>query len=296
MELIKNINFDFLSKRKIAYLFSLTVILVGLIFFGMRGKDTFGVDFVGGDMLNIEFKQTLTANEIRESIKALHIGSYSVQVLGTEGKEFIIKSSPNTHDKILDVFITKYGEENFTIKGQSIVSPSMSSTLRKRALYSFFAGLIGILFYLTIRFEFRFAVGATVAILHDMIFVVAVLALTKKQIDATVIAALMTIAGYSVNDTVVIFDRVREKIRKYRGDDYTAVFNESINETLSRTILTSLTTLFVVFCLFILGGETLKTFSFALLIGFVIGTYSTIFLASSLLIDWHKFKPHKFKL
>ena len=129
-----------------------------------------------------------------------------------------------------------------------------------------------------------------------LLFVISILALTGKQINASVIAALLTIAGYSVNDTVVIFDRIRENIRKTRSDNYEEIFNRSINETLSRTILTVLTTLFVVLCLFFFGGESLHLFSFSLLTGFIIGTYSSIFIAASVIIDWHKVKPYKFKL
>ncbi|MCX8082174.1 MAG: protein translocase subunit SecF [bacterium] len=297
MEFIKNTKFNFIGKRKFAYLFSLTVIIWGMIVFGIRGKDNFGVDFVGGDMLNIEFKNSVNTSEIRDRIKGLNIGSYSVQALGTDGKEFIIKSGPNTSDKIVEAMKTYWAENNtFSVKGKSSVSPSMSISIRKKAIYAFLIGLIGILFYITVRFEFRFAVGATLAIFHDILFVLAILALTKKQIDTSVIAALLTIAGYSVNDTVIIFDRIRENIRKTRSDDYLTLFNNSINETLSRTVLTVLTTLFVVILLFILGGETLHTFAFSLLVGFIIGTYSSIFIASSIIIDWHRWKPHKFKV
>jgi preprotein translocase subunit SecF len=298
MELIKNTSFNFIGKRNIAYIFSLIVIVWGMVVFGMRGKENFGVDFVGGDMLNLEFAEKVSAAELRETIRGSDTGYYSVQALGVEGREFIIKSSPGTSERIINVLSEKYGGAgaSFTIKGRSFVSPSMSVMLRKKALYAFIIGIIGILLYLTIRFEFRFAVGATLAIFHDMLFVVAVLALTKKQIDATAIAALLTVAGYSVNDTVVIFDRIRENIRKTRSIDYVTVFNNSINETLSRTILTSLTTLFVVSFLLFRGGEALHIFSFSLLIGFLIGTYSTVFIAASVLIDWHRFRPHKFKV
>jgi preprotein translocase subunit SecF len=299
MELIKSTNFNFIGKRKIAYIFSSVIIIWGLVVFGMRGKENFGVDFVGGDMLNLNFNEEVDAAEIREAIKNLDIGHYSVQALGEEGREFIIKSAPGTSEKIIGALggeRTGRGENVFTVKGKSSVAPSMSVSLRKKALYAFIVGIIGILLYLTVRFEFRFAVGATMAIFHDMLFVVAILALTKQQIDASVIAALLTVAGYSVNDTVVIFDRIREDIRKTRSSDYLAVFNNSINETLSRTILTSLTTLFVVCSLFFIGGEALHVFSFALLTGFIIGTYSTIFIATSILIDWHRLKPHKFKV
>ncbi|MBN1446084.1 MAG: protein translocase subunit SecF [Candidatus Omnitrophica bacterium] len=299
MELIKNAHFDFLGKRKIAYIFSCAVIIWGMVVFGLRGKENFGVDFIGGDMLNIEFGETVSAAEIREDLKNLNIGYYSVQALGTEVREFIIKSAPGTSGRIIEFL---EGEQagtagkSFTVKGESFVAASMSVSLRKRALYAFLAGIIGILLYLTMRFEFRFAVGATLAIFHDMLFVVAILTLTKKQIDASVIAALLTVAGYSVNDTVVIFDRIRENIRKTRSTDYAVIFNESINETLSRTILTALTTMFVVFLLFFVGGEALHVFSLVLLIGIGIGTYSSTFVASAVLIDWHKLSPHKFKV
>jgi len=298
MEIIKSPNFNFIGKRKIAYIFSCVVIIWGMVILAMRGKDNFGVDFVGGDMLNVEFKQSISVNDIRARLKELNIGSFSVQVLGTEGKEFIIKSGPNTSEKIVEALSQIYGTEGdaFSIKGKSSVSPSMSVSLRKKAFYAFILGMIGILIYITVRFEFRFAVGATLAIFHDILFVVAVLALTRKQIDASVIAALLTIAGYSVNDTVIIFDRIRENIRKTRSDDYFTLFNKSINETLSRTILTVLTTLFVVLLLFLIGGETLHTFAFCLLVGFVIGTYSSVFIASAIVIDWHRWKPHKFKV
>jgi len=298
MEIIKSPNFNFIGKKNIVYIFSCVVIIWGMVVLAMRGKDNFGVDFVGGDMLNVEFKQSTSVNDIRARLKELNIGSFSVQVLGTEGKEFIIKSGPNTSEKIVEALSQIYGTEGdaFSIKGKSSVSPSMSVSLRKKAFYAFILGMIGILIYITVRFEFRFAVGATLAIFHDILFVVAVLALTRKQIDASVIAALLTIAGYSVNDTVIIFDRIRENIRKTRSDDYFTLFNKSINETLSRTILTVLTTLFVVFLLFLMGGETLHTFAFCLLVGFVIGTYSSVFIASAIVIDWHKWKPHKFKV
>jgi preprotein translocase SecF subunit len=296
MELIKNPNFDFIGKRKIAYIFSCAIIIWGMVVFGMRGKENFGVDFVGGDMLNIEFVGQVSAVEIREKIG--NLGVSSVQALGTEGKEFIVKSEPGTSDKIISALTESYSNTGnaFTVKGKSFVAPSMSTALRKKAISAFILGIIGILIYLTVRFEFRFAAAATLAIFHDMLFTVAVLAIMRKQIDAGIIAALLTIAGFSVNDTVVIFDRVREKIRKTRNDDYYAIMNASINETFSRTILTSLVVLFVVGFLFFAGGEALHVFSLALLIGFTIGIYSTVFIATSVLIDWHKFSPHKFKV
>jgi len=299
MELIKNTNLDFIGKRRMAYIFSAAVIIWGMIVFGMRGKENFSVDFIGGDMLNVEFSQKTSPALVREKIRSLGIGYYLVQALGSEGREFVIKSSPGTSAQIIDALGGiggVQGDNLLTVKSKSFVAPSMSVDLRKKALYAFIVGMIGILLYLTIRFEFRFAVGATVAIFHDMLFALAVLALLRKQIDAGVVAALLTIAGYSVNDTVVIFDRIRENIRKTRSDDYYKLFNNSINETLSRTVFTVLTTLFVVSFLFFAGGEALHVFSLTLMIGFIIGTYSSVFVATSLLIEWHKLSPHKFKV
>lgn len=296
MEFIKNPNFDFIGKRKIMYSFSFVVILFGMIVFGMRGQKNFGVDFIGGDIIRIEFKNKMMVTDIREELKNLNLGNVTVQSLGREENEFIIRSNPDTSEKILSFFKHKFGEESFILKAKSVVSPSMSISLRKKAIRAFLWGVLAIFFYLAIRFEFRFAIGATLAIFHDILVVLSILTLLGKQIDTSVIAALLTIIGYSVNDTVVIFDRIREDLRKTRSDNYQILFNKSINETLSRTLLTLLTTLFVVLCLFFFGGESLHAFSLALLIGFTIGTYSSVFIASSIIIDWNKVKPHIFKL
>ena len=295
MELIKKTNFDFIGKRKIAYLFSIIVILWGMTTFFIRGKKNFGVDFTGGDLLQIAFKNSVSVSEIRDTLSTLNIGSFTVQAVGTEEKEVIIKSNPNTSDTILKAIQQKYGQD-IEIKNKAIISPSMSTSLRNKALFSFLLGIIGILIYLAIRFEFRFAVGATVAIFHDLLFVISILAIAGKQIDSTIIAALLTIAGYSVNDTVVIFDRIRENVRKTRSDNYIGIFNLSINETLSRTILTGLTTIVVVILFFFFGGESLHDFAFSLLVGFIIGTFSSVFVASALVIDWHRIRPYKIKL
>lgn len=295
MELIKTTNFDFLGKRKYAYTFSLLVIIAGGVVFFSRGvKNNLGIDFIGGDLLQIEFQEKVKPVEISEKLKSLN--NITVQSLGTEEKEVIIKSPPGTSEAIVSLLQNSLGTESFVVKANSSISPSMSATLSKKAIEAFLLGLLGIMLYLTFRFEYRFAVAATVAILHDMLFAAASLALLKKPIDGSVLAALLTIAGFSVNDTVVIFDRIRETLKKTKTTDYAPIFNRSINETLSRTIITTLTVLFVVLCLFLFGGESLHTFSLTLLIGFVIGTYSTVFVASALVIDWNKISPHRLKL
>ncbi|MCM8821536.1 MAG: protein translocase subunit SecF [Candidatus Omnitrophica bacterium] len=296
MELIKNANIDFLGKRKWTYIFSLVLIVAGMIVFGLRGKSNFGVDFVGGDLIHIKLASQASVASIRSQVKNLGITEVTVQEVGMLQDEFIIKSPPGTSDRILESIEAGFGREKVEVLAKSVISPSMSVTLRKRALTAFFVGLIGILLYLTIRFEFHFAVCATIAIFHDLLVVLAILALSKKIIDGTIIAALLTIAGYSVNDTIVIFDRIRENLRKTHSKNYFELFNQSINETLSRTILTVLTVIFVDILLLIFGGEPLKNFAYTLLFGFLIGTYSSIFVASAILIDWQRKFGLRFKL
>jgi len=296
MELIKNTRIDFIGKRKWVYLFSLVIIVIGMTVFGLRGKANFGIDFVGGDIVQTRFNTSSSVAAVRNEIRNLNIPEVTVQEVGTEHNEFIIKSPPDTSGKILATLEARFGKENIQVLAKSVISPSMSVTLRKRALTAFLVGLVGILLYLTIRFEFHFAVCATIAIFHDLLIVIAILALSNKIIDGTIIAALLTIAGYSVNDTIVIFDRIRENVRKTRSKNYLELFNLSINETLSRTILTVLTVIFVDIMLFIFGGEPLKNFAYTLLFGFFFGAYSSIFIASAILIDWQRKSAFRFRL
>ncbi len=288
MELIKKTNIDFMGKRKWFYIFSLAIIVIGMTVFGIRGRANFGVDFVGGDLLQIKLVSPASVADVRDQLKNLNIPEITVQEVGTEHNEFIIKSSPDTADRIINALESNYGKENIEVLSKSVVSPSMSVTLRKKSLFAFLVGIIGILIYLTIRFEFHFATCATISIFHDLLIILAILAFSGKSIDGTIIAALLTIAGYSVNDTVVVFDRVRENIRKTRSKNYFELFNLSINETISRTLLTGLSVIVVVLLLFFFGGEPLKDFAYTLFFGFIFGTYSSIFVASAILVDWQK--------
>jgi len=294
MELIKRSNFDFIGKRKYCYIFSLLVILGGMVVFFMRGEKNFSPDFTGGDLLQVEFSRPMSAAEITQALAG--ISGVTVQNLGTGGQEFLIRSGPATSSVVVERLKQASGGESFNVKSNTSIEASMSASLRKRGLQAFLWGIVGILLYLTIRFEFRLATAATVAILHDILFCLAVLAFCHQQIDSTALAAFLTVAGYSVNDTVIIFDRFRENLKKTKSGDYAEVFNRSINETLSRTIITVLVVLFVVCCLFFLGGRSLHTFSLLLLTGFSVGTYSSVFVASALVIDWNRISPHRFRL
>ncbi|MCM8768503.1 MAG: hypothetical protein NC911_02300, partial [Candidatus Omnitrophica bacterium] len=202
MGILRDTRFDFLGKRYWTYLFSFVVIVVGLSVFASRGQKNFGPDFTGGDLLQIEFSSPRSAAEVAKAVEKTTVAT--VQSLGTEGKEFLIRSGPGTSPAVLQNLYEIYGKDSLTIKTNTSIEPSMSFSLRKKALQAFIWGMVGILLYLTVRFEFRLAVGATLAIIHDICFCLAVMALARQQIDTPVVAAFLTVAGYSVNDTVII--------------------------------------------------------------------------------------------
>jgi len=297
MDLIKKTSFNFLGNRMRGYLFSCGVIIAGIAVFFARGPlNNFGTDFTGGDLLHITLTRSVDVAEIRSVAAQSGAGEVVVQSIGTRGDEFILKSKPETSDLLRTALQKTYGSGGFQVIGSSTVAPAMSGTLRKKSLRAFLFGVIGILLYLSFRFEFRFAVTATVALLHDILFTAAVLAFAGRQIDASVIAGFLTIVGYSVNDKVVVFDRIRENIKGSRSTDYLVLFNQSINEVFGRTLLTGVAVMAVLLCLFLMGGEPLHSISLCLLSGFIVGTYSSIFIATALLLDWNRISPHRFKL
>jgi preprotein translocase SecF subunit len=187
----------------------------------------------------------------------------------------------------------RFGADQFEVRREELVGPKIGHELGKNAIWAVVIGLGAILVYVAFRFEFRFAVAAVAALFHDVLVTVGIFSLTDKEISLAVVAALLTIVGYSLNDTIVVFDRIREDLRKYHRERFEGVINASINETLSRTIMTSLTTLIVVLFLFFLGGEVLRDFSFALIIGIIVGTYSSVFVASPILVEWHRKSPQR---
>jgi len=296
MNLIKKTNIDFLGKRKWMYIFSVVVILVGMGAFAVRGRGNFGVDFVGGDMLRIATKMPSSVIAIRQAVGHLDLSEIVVQEVGSTNDQFIIKSPPGTAEKIAAGLAAELGPDSIEVKGRSEVSPSMSTSLRKRAMMAFFIGLLGMLVYITIRFEFHFAACATLAIFHDLFFVVGIMAMLGFVVDTQMIAALLTVAGFSVNDTIVVFDRIRETMRKTRSTNYIELFNTAINETLSRTILTGLSSIVMVLLIFLFGGESLRGFSLTLFVGFVMGMYSSVFIATSFLVDWQRKGAYKLRL
>ena len=202
----------------------------------------------------------------------------------------MIRTYADTSDRIIDKFRADFPQNAFEILRMEKVGPAVGKDLTTKAIKALFFAIIGICIYVSLRFKFRFAIAAIIALFHDVLIAAGALALTGREFSVPVIAALLTVVGYSINDTIVVFDRIREDLRLMRKSDYQEIINTSINQTLSRTLLTSLTTLLVVFALFFLGGAVIKDFAFVLLIGVIVGTYSSVFVASPLLVDWHKKK------
>ncbi|MFH2068769.1 MAG: protein translocase subunit SecF [Candidatus Omnitrophota bacterium] len=288
-------KFDFMGKRGIFFTLSLFFTVGGLIVTFWRGPGLLSADFTGGYLTQLQFSQPIDVGEIRTLLIARGYSDVALQKVGEQGTEIIIKTKKGGGE-IIPIIKEAFPHQAVEVLGEEQISPTMGKTIRKQTILGCLIAIVGILIYISFRFEFRFAVGAIAALIHDLLVALALLAITGRQVDSMVIAAFLTILGYSVNDTVVIFDRIRENLRGLRKvEDPTTIFNRSINETLSRTIITGLTTILIALCLFIWGGPVLNNFAFVLLVGFITGTYSSIFVASTLVIAWEKKSPHRFR-
>ncbi|MBA7624122.1 Protein translocase subunit SecDF [subsurface metagenome] len=290
--LIGPTKIDFINRRKIAFAFSILLIVVGLVSFVTKGEDkllgikkNFGIDFRGGSLVQLRFASPISANEGRKALSEIGLGASTIQQFDT-GKGMIIRSTKDAVTPIVSKFSQAFKLEE--VQRREMVGPEVGRDLRKAAFLALFWALIGILIYIAWRFEFRFAIAAVIALFHDVLITIGAFSLTGREFSLPIIAALLTIVGYSLNDTIVVFDRIRRNAKILRKEPYEIMVNTSINETLSRTLLTSLTTLVVVLCLFFLGGEVIHDFAFALLVGITVGTYSSIFVASPILVAWQK--------
>ena len=280
-------KFDIAGRRKIWFLISLVLIIPGFICMGMRGFN-FGIDFTGGTIMDLRFEQPVTLSDVRASLAKYDLDGSTIQLAGAE---FGIESSENVMIRTVDL------EENqrkevmasltqdvgpYTVLREEKVGATIGGELITNAVLALVISWALIILYVAYRFEWRFGVSAVLALIHDIIIVLAVFSLTQRQIDSSFIAALLTIVGYSINDTIVIFDRIRENLKLHfrRGGDINELVNRSIYQTLTRSLYTVFTVLFTTFALYYFGGETTKDFAFALLIGFASGCYSSIFIAS----------------
>jgi len=296
MQIIKHdINIDFTGKRKLALLLSAVVILLGLASLVINGGPNYGIDFVGGTLVQVKFVEDTDAAKIKDSLASMDLGTVVVQSFGDDANEFLIRVQETEKGKELSGMISGslnavYGDGNVDIRRVEMVGPQVGKDLRQKGILSLVYAMIGILIYISWRFELRFAIGAIVALMHDVLITLGAFSLSGREIDLPIIAAFLAIIGYSLNDTIIVYDRIRENYGKHQKKGFSAVVNLSINETLSRTILTSGTTLLVVLALFIFGGGVIHNFAFAMLVGILVGTYSSIFVASPILIFWDDYR------
>jgi len=282
LDLVPKRTFDFLGKRWLALVISLVFIGGSVAIFAIRGEKNFGIDFRGGDLLIVDSSKPITIAEARN---ALNDPAVVIQFEREGTKQMLtFRSTEGTSDAILAKLRAFFPDSGIVAFGQDTVGPQIGLEFAKSSLIALGLGMLGILFYVTLRFEFSFALGALVALLHDVIITVGIFSLIGGELSLVMVGAILTIAGYSINDTIVVFDRIREGLKNGEGGTVQALMNTSINETLSRTILTGGTTLLSVGALYFFGGAVLRDFSFAILIGIIVGTYSSIYIAAPVVL------------
>jgi len=295
MQLINpNTHIDFIGRRKIAMAVSglLIVLSIGMLIF--KGLN-FGIDFTGGTLVEVKFNQAPQISEVRDSLAPVGYSQAIIQEFGSP-EEILIRVQNQDGEKsaaistaILDALGKGFGADEVQMRRVEFVGPQVGDELTRAGIMAVLIAMLAILVYVTVRFELRFALGADAALLHDVTIVLGIFALTGKEFTLPVVAALLTVIGYSLNDTIVVFDRIRENFmanrKKKKPEDEAVVVNSSVNQTLSRTIMTSFTTVLVVAALFVFGGEVIHDFAFALIAGILIGTYSSIYIASPVMLS-----------
>jgi len=303
MEFLVGTRFNFLGHRRAAFILSAILIVAGAISLVAHGGPEFGIDFEGGTLLQVQFERPIDVQSIRDALADAGVGGAEIQRFGGN-REAIIRvqqaeEGTDLTGAILEALSEADPGNRADVRREELVGPTVGRELRTKATNAILIALVLILAYISLRFEFKFAVGAVAALVHDVAITLGMFSLTGREISLPVIAAFLTIVGYSLNDTIVIYDRIRENRRKLYGKSFTDIVNKSLNESLSRTVVTSLTTLLVVLCLFFFGGEVIKDFAFALMVGVIVGTYSSLYVASPLVVEWQihadarKRKRHK---
>lgn len=300
MQLIKaGTTIDFLRHSKMAAAFSTIVVMIGLSTLFIRGGLNYGVDFAGGTIVHVKLSDPPSIDEVRQALDDTNIPDLSVQEFGLAGDEFLIRMAEAETDisadeeaggspsvRVGNKLRETFGDSELYIQRVETVGPKVGQSLRRDGILAVLFATIMMGTYIAFRFEPRFGLGAAVAIFHDVFVTATAMLLMDMEFDLPIVAAFLTVIGYSVNDTVVVCDRIRENMRKMRRDTMATIINRSINEMLSRTIITSGTTLMVILALFFLGGSVIHSFALVLLVGFTIGTYSSIYVASPLVLLW----------
>ena len=282
-----NRNINFSAKFKLANILSLFIFIISILFILFKGLN-YGIDFKGGTLIELRSNNTnVNISEIRASLNSMDLGDVNVKEFGKKG-DYLIKveaKAGNNNELIPEIKKTLINNLNAEINFRRVenVGPKVSSELLQSGIIAISLSLAAMLFYIWIRFEWQFSIGSIVALFHDVIITIGIFSILSLEINLSIIAAVLTIVGYSMNDTVVIYDRIRENLNKHTQLNISETANLSINETLSRTIITSVTTLLALLSIYILGGEILRGFSFAMILGVLIGTYSSIFVAAPVL-------------
>ncbi len=283
LNLKKQLNF--MGKRKIAMVISVSVILIALASMIFRGLN-FGIDFTGGTLVEVGYGQAVELSQVREALASKNFSDATVQHFGTS-KDVLVRLAPQEGMDSAELsnqafsVMQSLGGGQADLRRVEFVGPQVGDELTEDGGLAMLYALIGILIYVALRFEYRFAVGSVIALVHDVLVTIGIFSLFQLEFDLTVLAAVLAVIGYSLNDTIVVFDRIRENFRKMRKGTSEEIINASLNQTLSRTLVTSLTTLLVLIALFVFGGEIIHGFALALIIGVLVGTYSSIYVASS---------------
>lgn len=291
IQMLVGTNVPFMAYRKYAYMFSSALVLATLVWLAMNGGPNYSVDFTGGTLLQVRLSQIQSADRVRAALDAGGMRGFELQQMTAENaSEYIMRLPPS--ETRVDPFPTVKSAIEKQMPGTQVelrrteqVGPKVGKELRSKAFWAILGSLGGILLYVGLRYEFKFALGAILAVFHDVMVTLGVLCFANREVSLTVIAALLTIAGFSINDTIVVFDRIRERSKTLRKEKHSRVMDIAVNETLSRTVITSLTVALTALALFIWGGEVLRDFSLAMLVGVVFGTYSSVYVASGLALD-----------
>ena len=286
-----NYNFDFVGKRKIWFIISAAVIIAGIAGYFIQGGFLLGIDFLGGSLIEVDFKEDVEIVEVREVMEDLGFSNAILQQ--TESNRFIIRTTPidiETKNEILNSLDEEIGINRPPLQDRNVL-PGFGKQIARYALIAIGISIVGILIYVWIRFQFRFGAVAILALVHDVLVTLGIYAILNREINTATIAAVLTIMGYSLNDSIVVFNRIREETPRAKKSGYGFVVNDSINKTLTRSINTSVTTLFPIIILLIIGSPALKDFAMALAIGLIAGTYSSIFFASPFLVSWNNRFP-----
>jgi preprotein translocase subunit SecF len=283
-----NFSIPFMKYRKIAGLSSIIIFILAIVSLSFRGL-SLGLDFSGGTLVEVAFEETVPLEDIRTNLSINGIEDFQVVNFGTE-TDVLIKAADKVSqgrlgDRIYEILENEYSDQDLELKRVEFVGPQIGSELRDQGGLGMLVALGMILLYVAFRFQFKFAIGAVVALAHDVVIVLGIFSVVGWDFDLTVMAALLAVIGYSLNDTIVVSDRMRENFRTERGLEPVEIVDKSINQTLSRTLITSLTTLLVLFSLYIFGGELIKGFSLALILGIFIGTYSSIYVVANMLLS-----------